>query len=129
MKIHKNEIPVVIGVENNTVRHQYDFGSVSGFDTFAGEHYSMSGGSDFTPLLKGLEDDLCQCPHWGYVIKGEMEVTYTNGDTETYLTGDLFYMASGHTLRIPQDTECVMFSPQAEHCVVVDHIKQQLAEV
>jgi hypothetical protein len=21
---------------------------------------------DATPLLKGLPDDQCQCPHWGY---------------------------------------------------------------
>ena len=25
---------------------------------------------DATPLLKGLPDDRCQCPHWGYVING-----------------------------------------------------------
>ena len=22
---------------------------------------------DATPLMKGLPDDRCQCPHWGYV--------------------------------------------------------------
>ncbi len=22
-------------------------------------------GTDFTPVLKGLKDDMCQCPHWG----------------------------------------------------------------
>jgi len=129
MKIHKSEIPVVVGVEGNTVRHKYDFGTTSGYETFAGEHYIMSGGSDFTPLLKGLEDDLCQCPHWGYVIEGEMEVVYTNGQTETYITGDLFYMPPGHTLKVHRDSECVMFSPQAEHCTVVDNIKKQLAAV
>lgn len=129
MKINKNDIPVVVDAGENKVRHKYDFGSASGLDTFAGEHYTLCGGSDFTPLLKGLEGDLCQCPHWGYVIKGEMEVIYTNGDTETYVTGDLFYMAPGHTLKVPQDTECVMFSPQKEHCAVVDHINKQLAAV
>ena len=25
---------------------------------------------DATPLLKGLPDDRCQCPHWGYVVSG-----------------------------------------------------------
>ncbi len=24
---------------------------------------------DATPFMKGLPDDRCQCPHWGYVIK------------------------------------------------------------
>ena len=23
---------------------------------------------DATPLLKGLPDDACSCPHWGYVL-------------------------------------------------------------
>ena len=127
MRIHKSEIPVRIGVGGSTVRHEYDFGTVSGYETFAGEHYSIGANSDFTPLLQGLEDDMCQCPHWGYVITGEMEVKYTSGETETYATGDLFYMPHGHTLIVTQDSECVMFSPQKEHCVVVEHIKEKLA--
>jgi hypothetical protein len=56
-----------------------------------------------------------------------MQVTYTGGETETYGTGDLFYMPPGHTLIVTQDSECVMFSPQKEHCVVVEHIKERLA--
>ena len=27
---------------------------------------------DHTPLLRGLPDDRCQCPHWGYVINGRL---------------------------------------------------------
>ena len=26
-------------------------------------------GVDFTPLFKGLPGDLCQSPHWGYVLR------------------------------------------------------------
>ena len=29
---------------------------------------------DATPLLKGLPDDRCQCPHWGYVLSGQADV-------------------------------------------------------
>jgi hypothetical protein len=32
---------------------------------------------DATPFMKGLPDDRCQCPHWGYVIKGKMTGTPT----------------------------------------------------
>ena len=32
-------------------------------------HIDLPPGVDFTPLFKGLPDDLCQCPHWGYVIE------------------------------------------------------------
>ena len=27
---------------------------------------------DNAPLLKGLPDDKCHCPHWGYVVEGEI---------------------------------------------------------
>ena len=30
----------------------------------------------------GLPDDRCQCPHWGYVIKGSFRVTYLDGPDE-----------------------------------------------
>ena len=35
---------------------------------------------DATPLMKGLPDDRCQCPHWGYVISGR--VTFRFEDRE-----------------------------------------------
>jgi len=33
---------------------------------------------DATPLLKGLPDDRCQCPHWGYVLKGKMTMRFAD---------------------------------------------------
>ena len=33
---------------------------------------------DATPFMKGLPDDRCQCPHWGYVIKGKMTARYAD---------------------------------------------------
>jgi PhzF family phenazine biosynthesis protein len=35
---------------------------------------------DGTPFMKGLPDDRCQCPHWGYVIKGKMTARYADRD-------------------------------------------------
>ena len=32
------------------------------------------GRSTATPLLAGLPGDRCQCPHWGYVFKGKIDV-------------------------------------------------------
>ena len=29
-------------------------------------------GVDATPLFKGLPDDMCQSPHWGYILKGRV---------------------------------------------------------
>ena len=36
--------------------------------------------ADLAPMLKGLPDDRCQCPHWGYVFEGRL--TFTFGDLE-----------------------------------------------
>ena len=51
---------------------------------------------DLAPVLKGLPDDRCQCPHWGYVLKGRMVVTY--GDREEIVNaGDAYYLPPGHS--------------------------------
>jgi hypothetical protein len=66
---------------------------------------------DATPLLKGLPDDRCQCPHWGYVLKGRMTWRFADRE-EVYEAGDAFYAPPGH---IPAQhepgTEIVQFSP------------------
>lgn len=67
---------------------------------------------DATPLLKGLPQDQCQCPHWGYVIKGRMTVRLPEGD-EVYEAGDAFYTPAGHApLKHQAGTEVIMFSPE-----------------
>ena len=45
---------------------------------------------DATPFMKGLPDDRCQGPHWGYVIKGKMTARYADRD-EVFEAGDAFY--------------------------------------
>ena len=69
---------------------------------------------DATPLLKGLPDDRCQCPHWGYVLKGRLTYRFPEGE-ETYEAGDAFYHPPGHVpIRHEPGTEIVQFSPTAE---------------
>ena len=69
---------------------------------------------DATPLLKGLPDDRCQCPHWGYVITGKLTFRFDDRE-EVYEAGDAFYTPSGHIPVSHQPgTEIVMFSPAEE---------------
>jgi hypothetical protein len=69
---------------------------------------------DATPLLKGLQDDRCQCPHWGYVITGKLTFRFGDRD-ETYESGDAFYTPPGHIpVKHQPETEVVMFSPARE---------------
>lgn len=127
MHIAKQEVPVKINIPGATARQELEFGDATAYGTIAGEFFSLGAGTDIAPLLKGLEDDLCQSPHWGYMIEGEVTVTYTDGAEETVSGGDLFYWPPGHTIRVGADAEIILFSPQHEHCTVVDHLKAQLA--
>ena len=34
----------------------------------------LSAGVETAPLFKGLPDDACQSPHWGYVISGRLRI-------------------------------------------------------
>jgi hypothetical protein len=70
-------------------------------------------GSDPSPVFRGLPDDRCQCPHWGYVISGEITVNYKDS-TEVLRTGDAYYLRPGHLTVLADGTEVVEFSPSAD---------------
>ena len=126
MRIAKIDIPEKIKVPGAVARQATEFGDATGYGKMAGEYFSMAAGTDMAPLLRGLEDDLCQSPHWGYLIEGEIAVTYKDGSKESVKGGDLFYWPPGHTVAVAQDAEIILFSPQQEHCAVVEHLRKQL---
>ena len=68
---------------------------------------------DGAPLLKGLPDDMCACPHWGYVFKGTASFTFADR-AETYEAGDAYFVPPGHTPAHSADSEILMFSPTEE---------------
>ena len=122
MRIAKEEIPVRIDVPGAKARQKTGFGDVTGYGTMGAEYFSFGAGTDITELLHGLEGDACQSPHWGYVVKGAITALYTGGEEETVRAGDLFYWPPGHSVRAEEDTDIVMFSPQKEHGLVIDHV-------
>ena len=65
---------------------------------------------DTRPLHKGLPDDECQCPHWGYVLKGQLRIVSGNQE-EIIRAGDAYYLAPGHNGIYEPGTEAVEFSP------------------
>jgi hypothetical protein len=104
------------------IRQRKEFGTVRGFDTISAEYFTLAAGVDTTPLFVGLEGNQCQCPHWGFVLRGRITTTDAAGRTETVTDNDLFYWPPGHNVRVETDAEIVMFSPQHEHSVVIDHM-------
>ncbi|MGK0276435.1 MAG: hypothetical protein ACI9N0_002827 [Ilumatobacter sp.] len=125
MHITKNDIPVKIDAPGAHARHLPDFGVASG--SIAAEYFTLGAGADLAPLLAGLEHDACQSAHWGFMVTGDVVVSYHDGDDEHCSTGDLFYWPPGHSVRVETDAELVMFSPQAEHAPVLDHILAKMA--
>lgn len=83
-------------------------------------------GADLRPLLEGLPDDLCQCPHWGIVLAGKVAL-HTKTGTETYAAGQAFYWPSGHAPEALEDCEYVDVSPAAELAAVVAHVRERAA--
>jgi hypothetical protein len=66
---------------------------------------------DATELLKGLPDDRCQCPQWGYIVKGKLTMRFADRE-EVYEAGDAFYAPPGHVpIKHEPGTELVQFSP------------------
>jgi hypothetical protein len=126
MRVAKEDVPVRIDVPGAKARQQTEFGDVSGYEKMGAEYFSFEAGIDITELLYGLEGDNCQCPHWGYVLNGEITALFSNGEQETSHTGDLFYWPPGHSVRAEQDTDIVMFSPQKEHNQVIEHILKKV---
>jgi hypothetical protein len=128
MRIDKHDIPAVIEIPGATARQLGDFGQPAATSTFAAEYFSLGAGTDIAPLLRGLDDDACQAPHWGYMISGEVVVTYT-GDREpdTCVGGDVFFWPAGHSVRVMEDAEVILFSPHEAHAAVMDHMRAALA--
>ncbi len=82
---------------------------------------------DFSPLLKGLPHDMCNSPHWGYVIDGSMKVIYADGKEGTFKKGDVYYMPAPHTSVIEKSVKFVDFSPDKEYSILMEQIAKNLA--
>ena len=126
MKILKDDIEVKMQIPGAIIRQKTDFGDASGFGKISGEYFSLSAGVDTTPLFMGLEGNLCQCPHWGYLISGRLTTTDAEGIEESVNANELFYWPSGHNVKVSEDAELVMFSPQLEHTHVINHMIEKV---
>lgn len=83
-------------------------------------------GADAAPLLQGLPGDMCQCPHWGAVVKGAIHVRFADGSEETVRAGEAYYWPPGHTVRVDEDYESIEFSPSAPMNEVIAHLKAKM---
>lgn len=106
MRGNLSDLPKTVDVDEITI-HEMDWGDTH--VSFIVCHKEL----DLAPLLRGLPDDLCQCPHWGIVLKGRKLVKYRDHE-EVLNGGDAYYMVPGHTTITDAGTEWVEFSPKNE---------------
>jgi hypothetical protein len=122
MHVAKDDVDVRMEIPGAVIRQRMEFGDVSGFDKISGEYFTLAAGVDTTPLFVGLDGNACQCPHWGFVVRGQLTTTDAKGARETVSANDLFYWPPGHNVKVDADAEIVMFSPQREHSHVINHM-------
>lgn len=122
MRVSKQQVDIKMQIPGAVIRQRKDFGDATGLGKISGEYFTLSAGVDTTPLFQGLEGNLCQSPHWGYVLQGRLTTTDAAGGQETVSADDLFYWPPGHNVKVEEDAEIIMFSPQHEHGHVIEHM-------
>jgi hypothetical protein len=93
-------------------------GYTVGFETYTAD-------SDLAPLMKGLPDDRCQCPHFGYVVKGSVTFRFADHE-ETYGAGEGYHAPPGHTPVLHAGSEIVEFSPTEALRRTVEVVKRNM---
>jgi hypothetical protein len=94
-------------------------------DGYTVNFVSFSDDIDATPLLKGLPGDSCQCPHWGYVLKGRLTFRFADRE-EIFDAGDAFYLPPGHVPMAQAGTEYIQFSPSEDLRVVAEAMARNM---
>lgn len=126
MRVPRDQVDVKMDIPGAVIRQHTGFGEMNGAGKISAEYFSLSAGVDTTPLFEGLEGDLCQCPHWGFVVRGQLTTTDANGAQEAVRANDLFYWPPGHNVKVDDDAEIIMFSPQDAHSHVINHMIEKV---
>ena len=123
MKLKKEDIPVVMQAPGTIMRAKPDFGDMTVV------FHEFPKGTDFTPLLKGLANDSCHCPHWGYIFEGSFRFVNDDGSEEVFEAGDVFYARAGHTAIADTNVKFIDFSPTRELDEVMANVGLRMAEM
>ena len=116
-KASASQVELVEGILEN--RSEELDGYTVGFTSFIAD-------ADPAPFFQGLPDDRCQCPHWGYVLKGKITFRFADRE-ETYEAGDAYYVPPGHTPVVYDGNEIVEFSPADELAKTMEVVMRNMA--
>jgi hypothetical protein len=118
MHAKKEDIPAVFEEGGAFVRH-VEWGEM------LVSYEGLPAGFDAAPYHEGLPDNHCQCPHWGYVLKGRIRIRYVDRE-EVFGAGDLYYLPPGHTPVVEEDYEALEFSPKDEMAKTMEVVNRNM---
>jgi hypothetical protein len=81
---------------------------------------------DAAPYFRGLPGDACPCEHHGYVTAGQVTFRWP-GREETYVEGDAYVVAPGHTPVLTAGSSVVEFTTTASSTPVMAVIGRNIA--
>ncbi len=126
MRVAKDQVEVKMEIPGAIIRQRKNFGDMNGLGQISGEYFTLATGVDTTELFIGLKGDRCQCPHWGYVMKGRLRITYADRE-EILRAGDVYYMPAGHTGVAEEDTDFLEIAPPEQHQQFIENALRNLA--
>ncbi len=127
--VDANKTPVKTHVNLNDFPKDKVFPMIEGWGGMCVDINSAPAGTEFAPLLEGLENDHCQVPHWGYVVKGAIRMDYEDGTSEVFSAGEAFYMKPGHSGGVQEDLLLVSFGPEEGIQHLVNHFEKKIASM
>jgi hypothetical protein len=86
----------------------------------------LSAGVETAPLYKGLPDDACQSPHWGYLIEGRLRVQLTDGTEESIVAGQAYHLPAGHNVVVEEDALILELSPTEDRARTMQHAAEMM---
>jgi hypothetical protein len=120
MHFKPENLPVVIVAPGTKMQIQRGLGNMAvGYNEFPPMPKTPN-------LLEGLPNDSCPCPHWGYMLKGSIHISYDDGEEELVRAGEVFYYPPGHVGWSDEESAWIEFSPEKEMNMVMDHIGKKM---
>ena len=120
MHCARKELPIADDYGDGFCSRLADWGGmIVSYETFPA-------GVDATALFKGLPDDMCQSPHWGYVLRGRVRIKTASGEF-VLKAGDVYHLEPGHVPVFEQDTEILEFSPKKQYQMTIDVVNKNIA--
>ena len=101
-------------------------GRMTQFGDYTVNFETIPAGMGGPELFKGLPDDACQAPHWGYLFKGKFKATYTDGTEDVVSAGEAYYLRPGHVYQAVEDCESIEFSPKKEWDATMEQVTKNI---